>query len=116
MNKRQQKKIEAAGGFEWGARFIYFPMKWGDGVRKWKPIEIHLVTYFPGTSRISPRITATPKPPTEEEYGSQYRLSRCQPWSFELWARCEAWIAKQNALELEFAALRRGVTGERSKR
>ena len=85
-------------------KFIYFPRP---HERQGDPYVIYVLDKWGEEWRGNP----DPAELLQRQF-STYLIARCQPYSEELWARCQDWIDRRTALNEEFEQLmKRGVNG-----
>lgn len=77
-------------------KFIYFP---NDYIYK-KPQVIYVAGEWGNSWRGS-----TVLKDVEEGRFAFFPMSRCQPWSDELWTACMQWLARRDLLESEYREL-----------
>jgi hypothetical protein len=82
-------------------KFIYFP----NDFHNKKPQVIHVDNQWGNEWRGSASLKEL-----EEGRFSFYPMTRCQPYSNELWTACVQWLARRDLLESEYRDLmKRGV-------
>jgi hypothetical protein len=80
--------------------YIYFPKKFE---RNSDPYVVHVLDKWGTNWRGNVDMEAL----LRREFAF-FEMSRCQPYSDELWARCEMWIEKRTQLDAEFLDLMNG--------